>query len=114
MQRHYPQPAARSTLSRFPRSGVVFAVGAARREPHGAFITTAAGLSTSLIDELGYIPFEREATDLLYLSDLATLRSREPCADDKSRVRTMDAGLSRCDGRAGLLDDGERKGSEMR
>ena len=48
------------------------------------------------------------------LSDLATLRSREPCADDKSRVRTMDAGLSRCDGRTGLLDNGERKGSEMR
>jgi DNA replication protein DnaC len=48
-----------------------------------------------LIDELGYVPFEREATDLLFQLYLATLRTMQHRTDDQLAVREMDPSLSR-------------------
>lgn len=50
-----------------------------------------------LIDELGYIPFEREATDA-FQHHLRSLRTREHRTYDQLGIRTMDANLSRRDG----------------
>jgi hypothetical protein len=50
-----------------------------------------------LIDELGYVPFEREATDLLFQAHLAAVRTPQHRAHDEFGVREVDASLSRRD-----------------
>ena len=53
-----------------------------------------------ILDELGYVPFDKAGADLLLFGFISqTLRAPQPRGDDESAVRTLVRGVPRCHGR---------------
>ena len=54
-----------------------------------------------IVDELGYVPFDKAGADLLFELHQPALRAREPGRDDQSAVRPLVRGVPGCDRRRG-------------